>query len=211
VGDLNWTGPGIEPGWLSNDFNIEPGDVAPPYNTGFTVPVNAGNPTNTYPLTSGNYYVNGDFVMSQNETMNVNGVVTMYVTGNFNMKSQNACSINIAPGSSLTLYVGTPTGAAVTASLTVVNVTGNAANFSYFGLPSNTTLIWGGNNQYVGTVYAPEADFSCGGGGNNTYDYQGACLVNTISMNGKFNFHFDENLKRSGPMNGYAVMSWAEL
>jgi hypothetical protein len=211
VGDLNWAGPGIEPGWLSTDFNIEPADVMAPYNTGFSVPVNNGNQTNTYPLTSGNYYVNGDFVMSQNETMNVNGVVNMYVTGNFNMKSQNACTINVAPGSSLTLYVGTPNGPAVSSSLTVVNVTGNAANFSYFGLPSNTSVTWGGNNQYVGTVYAPEADFSCGGGGNNTYDYQGACLVNTISMNGKFNFHFDENLKRSGPMSGYAAISWSEL
>lgn len=211
VGDLNWTGPGIESGWLSTDFNIEPGDVVAPYPSGFPVPVNKNNPTNTYPLTPGNYYVNGDFVMSQNETMVVSGNVKLYVTGNFNMKSQNACTIDILPGATLTLYVGTADGPAVTASLTQVNLTGNAANFSYYGLPSNTSLTWVGNNTFVGTVYAPEADLTCGGGGSNTYDYQGSCLVKTITLNGKFNFHFDENLKRSGPINGFAVMSWREM
>ena len=56
-----------------------------------------------------------------------------------------------------------------------------------------------------------EAGFSCGGGGNNTYGYQGACVVKTISMNGKFNFHFDENIKRAGPVSGFTVTSWKEL
>jgi len=211
VGDLNWTGPSIEPGWLANDFNMEPGDMVAPYNSGLSVPVNKNNATNTYPLTTGNYYVDGDFVMSQNETMNVSGTVRLYVTGNFNMKSQNACLINILAGGSLQLFVGTASGPEVSTSLTKVNISGNAFNFSYFGLPSNTSLIWAGNNQYVGTVYAPEADFTCGGGGNDTYDYQGACVVKTISMNGKFNFHYDENLKRGGPVSGFNVVSWKEL
>jgi len=211
VGDLNWVGPGIQPDHLANDFNMAPGDVLAPYNSGFSVPVNNNNATNTYPLSTGNYYVNGDFVMSQNETLNVSGNVKLYVTGNFNMKSQNACYINILPGSSFSLFVGTANGSEVTASLTQVNLTGNAANFAYYGLPSNTSVSWAGNNTYVGTVYAPEADFSCGGGGNNTYDYQGACVVKTITMNGKFNFHYDENLKRAGTVSGFTVTSWKEL
>jgi len=33
--------------------------------------------------------------MSQNESMEVSGPVKLYVTGNFNMKSQNNCFINI--------------------------------------------------------------------------------------------------------------------
>jgi hypothetical protein len=211
VGDLNWAGPGVEPGWVANDYNIAPADVAVPYNSGFSVPVNNNNATNTYPLTTGNYYVSGDFVMSQNETMVVSGNVKLYVTGNVTMKSQNAFYINISPGSSLTLYVGTASGSAVSTKLTQVNLTGNAANFSYYGLPSNKSLVWAGNNAFIGTVYAPQADFTCGGGGNNTFDYQGACLVSTVWMNGHFNFHYDENLKRSGPVSGFTVTSWKEL
>ncbi len=67
-----------------------------------------------------------------------------------------------------------------------------------------------GNDQFLGTIYAPTADLSLSGGGSNTLDYQGAVAVKTISMNGKFNFHFDENLKRSGPVRGYQIASWAE-
>ena len=213
VGDLNWVGsgtPGIETGYYTKDFNMEVVDIIPPYTSGWSVPKNS-NATNTYPLTTGNYLVGGDFIMSQNETMNVSGNVSLYVTGNFNMKSQNACLINILPGGSLKLYVGAQNGSAVSANLSQVNTSGNAMTFQFFGLPTCTTMVWGGNNTYVGTVYAPEADFSCGGGGNNTYDFQGSCVVRTVSMNGKFNFHFDENLKRVGPITGFSVASWKEL
>ena len=213
VGDLNWVGggqSGVEPGYYANDFNMSITDILPPYNTGWSIPKN-NNATNTYPLTTGNYYVNGDFVMNQNETMNVSGNVVLYVTGNFNMKSQNACTINVLPGGSLKLYVGNSTGSSVSANLTMVNTVGNAMTFQFFGLPTCTSMVWGGNNTYMGTVYAPEADFSCGGGGNNTYDFQGSCVVRSVSMNGKFNFHFDENLKRIGPITGFAVTSWKEL
>ena len=211
VGDLNWVPtPGVKPGWYENDFNMAVNDVTRPYTSGWSVPVN-NNATNTYPLTTGNYYKNGDFIMSQNETMNVSGNVTLYVTGNFNMKSQNACSINILPGATFKLFVGSPTGSGNFAALTQVNTTGNAMTFQFFGLPSMNTMTWNGNNTFMGTVYAPEADFSCGGGGNYTYDYQGACVVKSVTMNGHFNFHFDENLKRVGPIIGFQVTSWQEL
>lgn len=115
-------------------------------------------------------------------------------------------TIIIAPGASLKLYVG---GAST--GLNQVNTDGNAATFQYYGLPTNTDIKWGGNNAYVGTVYAPQASFTCGGGGNNTYDYQGACVVGSVNLNGHFNFHFDENLRRRGPVSAYVLSSWEEL
>lgn len=212
VGDLAWTGPGVKPGWYANDWYMFIPDISAPYSSGWAVPYNKNNATNTYPLVAGNYYVNGDFVMSQNETMNVNGDCVLYVTGNFNMKSQNNCQINILSGGSLTLYVGTKdTSNPVSASLTQVNTPGIALNFLYFGLPSNTSLTWVGNNTYVGAVYAPEADFSCGGGGSIPIDYCGSCVVNSVTLNGHFNFHFDTCLTPRGPFSGYRVTSWTEL
>jgi hypothetical protein len=210
VGDLNWVNsgtPGIEPGWYYNDFNMAVNDVVAPYNSGWAIPVNA-NATNTYPLVTGNYYYAGDFKMSQNEVMNVSGNVTLYVTGDFIMQSQNACAINILPGATLKLFIGGGKNGTI---LTQVNTSGNAMTFQLFGLPGLTDISWGGNNTYMGTVYAPEANFTCGGGGNNTYDFQGSCVVKTVTMNGKFNFHFDENLKRMGPIIGFSVASWEEL
>jgi hypothetical protein len=99
------------------------------------------------------------------------------------------------------LYIGNTTGAATTAEFGSVNTVPGASPtaFQYYGLANNTSVTWGGNQSYKGTVYAPNAVFSVGGGGNNIYDYQGACVVNQIVLNGHFNFHYDEDLRRSGP------------
>jgi hypothetical protein len=211
VGDVNYNVKGsIEPGWYFNDFNMLFKDVQAPYTSGFVVfPINLG--TNTYVLGTGDYYVNGDLIINQNETMYINGDTRLYVTGNINMKSQNACYISIAPGADLKLYCGTADGTPVSAALTQVNTVGNAGSFQFFGLPSCTSVTWNGNNAYVGTLYAPEADFKAGGGGSATIDWQGACVVNNLTLNGHFDFHFDENLKRFGPASGYVVNSWQEL
>ena len=39
--------------------------------------------------------------------------------------------------------------------------------------------------------------YTCGG--STDTDFEGACCVKTIKMNGNFNFHFDENLKKVLP------------
>jgi hypothetical protein len=214
VGDLNWNVPGqVEPGWYRNDFNANFRDVDPPFNSGLPVaPVNLG--TNTYVLTTGNYYVNGDFTINSGETLYITGNTRLYVTGNFTMKSQNASFITLAPGASLKLYVGTANGPAVATSLAQVNtsdIAWNAGSFIYYGLPSNTTIGWNGNASYVGSVYAPEATFTAGGGGSTPLDYQGACVVAALKLNGHFSFHYDENLKRSAPGTGFTVIAWREL
>jgi hypothetical protein len=72
-------------------------------------------------------------------------------------------------------------------------------------------VTWAGNDNFVGTVYAPQAVFTMGGGGSGIYDYQGACVVYEVVMNGHFNFHYDENLKKKDVNGGYAVASWLEL
>jgi hypothetical protein len=204
AGDLNWTGPGIEPGWYANDFNADFKDVTVPdelINSGLT-PAPSG--TNLYYLNGFDYKLNGDLVMRAKDTMIVTGNARLYVTGNVNMQGQS--SIWIADGATLQIYVG-----GASASFIQVNTAGNANSFFYFGLPTNTSVSWGGNATYVGTVYAPEAAFTCGGGGSTVYDYQGACVVKSVNLNGHFNFHYDESLKRRGPMAGFQMKSWREL
>jgi Tfp pilus assembly protein PilX len=208
VGDLNWVS-GVEPGWYENDFNMPIRDVSPPYTTG--VAPGPGTGTNTYIINSGDYYVNADFVIQNNQTLYVAGNARLYVTGNFTMKAQNGSFITIAPGASLKLYVGSPTGTAVTAQLAQVNPGGTASSFQLYGLPTLTTISWSGNGSYMGTVYAPEANLTAGGGGSAIYDFQGSVVCNTVSMNGHFNFHYDENLRRNGPPIGYVVAAWREL
>jgi hypothetical protein len=73
----------------------------------------------------------------------------------------------------------------------------------------------GGNasptNAFVGTIYAPQAAFSLGGGGSNTCDFIGASITKTVTLNSHCKFHFDENLLRVGPRRGYLVTYWEEL
>jgi hypothetical protein len=133
------------------------------------------------------------------------------VKGNFTMKNNTGCFITIAPGASLTLYVGDSSGAAVLANLGMVNTAGNASTFKFYGLPTLKNLTWNGNAAFLGTIYAPEAYFKLGGGGSTPYDFQGSTTVQTIDMSGQFNLHYDENLKRIGPSSGFIVTSWREL
>jgi hypothetical protein len=41
-------------------------------------------------------------------------------------------------------------------------------------------------------IYAPEANVTFNGGGSNPYDIAGAFMVNSLTLKGHFNFHFDQ-------------------
>ena len=206
VGDLNWNTKGqIQPGWYGNDFNVEFPDVVLPDTSSWLNPTVLPGNTN-YVLGSKGYIMpgSGDLSLANNKVLYVSGNAKLYVPGNVSMNS--GAMIVIGPGASLKIYV-----AGASATFSKVNTAGDAATFQYFGLPTNLSVTWNGNDQYLGTIYAPEADFTLGGGGNNTMDYQGATVAKTVTMNGHFNFHYDENLINSGPTLGFRVASWKEL
>jgi len=117
--------------------------------------------------------------------------------------------IIIAPGASLKLYVGGPS--AKFAGNGILNEADDTTKFSYYGLPSNTSLSMAGNASFTGSIYAPTADFTLNDGGNNTYDLAGASVTKPVTMHGHFNFHYDERLGRvAGPIR-YRAASWNEL
>ena len=93
----------------------------------------------------------------------------------------------------------------------MANIEGNAISFVYYGLKSNTSLKFSGNAAFTGVIYAPYADFTLGGGGNDTYDFVGASVSKTATLNGHFNFHYDESLAARFPIKRYVVYSWNEL
>jgi len=208
VGSKSWVesgNKGVQTGYVSDDMNVEFPDVEIPFTSGYLTP--GGGTVDG---------VNYNYIMGGNGTkyklgsfsgkVLVTGNVSLYVTSSFNFTGQDA--ITIAPGASLKVYVG-----ATTASLGgngVINNTGNALNFQYYGLPSNTSLSLSGNAAFTGAIYAPDAAFTLGGGGNNTYDFVGGSVTKTVTMNGHFNFHFDECLRR-GPVLQYVVTAWNEI
>ena len=201
IGDKNWvsTHTGIEPGWVTDDLNIE----IPPVSTPFAVANATAQANAQYDIivTNGNYIVD-----NFHGRVLVTGVANVLVTSSF--KFSGSDGISISPGASLAVYV-----ACATASLggNGVQNTGDAMTFIYYGLPSNTSLSFGGNATFTGVIYAPSADFSLGGSGSGDYDFIGASISKTVTMTGHFHFHYDESLARRFPIGEYKIFSWNEI
>jgi hypothetical protein len=109
----------------------------------------------------------------------------------------------------LNLYSGAPS--VKFAGNNSANTDGTAMSFSFWGLPTCKEVVFSGNGTFVGTIYAPDADFTLNGSGNTTIDFIGGSITKTARMNGNFNFHYDEALRRIGAFRGYIVSSWNEM
>lgn len=207
IGDMAWMADGsttgAEAGHTANNANVDFPAVQAPSKSGIytpTIGLLAG--TNyTYLLTTGKYYTSSKMQMNNNDVMAVTGDVTLYVDNDFSVAGQ--AYIYIYPGASLKLYVSR--------SLSIggggiINGTQDASKLSVYGLnTSPQTWSYTGNSMFVGTVYAPNADFTFSG----TSGASGAFTANNITVNGSAGVHYDENLV--GGRKGYVVASWNEL
>jgi len=220
VGDSAWitsSNTGFESGHFRDDFTLPDFPDATLPNVTFLPPVLGGG---TAPdglhydnlLPGGNYTLSSlsgsVYVGATNTVLYVTGSISISGTGG---NPRNAPQeIHIGPGASLTLYMA---GATTTISGNgVVNDTGHASAFAYYGLPSNTSISLKGNGAFFGTIYAPEANFSLNGSGNNTTDdFTGASITKTTTMTGNFNFHYDESLSQLTTLGGYDPVAWQEL
>ncbi len=87
---------------------------------------------------------------------------------------------------------------------------GRAGNFYYYGLPGVTSITFSGTTAFIGVIYAPEADLTLNGGGHNV-GIVGSLVSKSLTMNGHYNFHFDEDLLSTGPNRGLIATDWKEL
>ena len=199
---------GIEPGWSSDDMNVSFPDVQPPFAGGSSTPSSGsyGGTNYTYVLTDGNWKLDSLSLSGQNKVL-VLGQAILYVTGDVSLSGNSY--IYVSTNSSFRFYVGGPT--ASIGGNGVMNTPGNATNFYYYGLPSNTSLSFSGNAAFTGAIYAPSAAFTLGGGGKSMYDFVGASVTASVKMNGHFKFHYDENLGKNGPRRGFTITSWNEI
>jgi hypothetical protein len=213
---------GAVTGGVTNDFNYEFEDVVmpqtnwlPPLTTNMTIATATG--TNTfsygyqYVFGPGGAYPNGagyytiDSVASSIYVSNVN--VTLKLTGNATPPVIWVDGLGTNAGK-LTIYMDGPSFT-VNGGSTVDG--GMAANLSYYGTTNNTSITFNGSASFTGTIYAPEADFKLNGGGSGIYDFVGAGVLRSVSINGHFDFHYDEALANTGPKRGFVPNSWQEL
>ena len=61
-----------------------------------------------------------------------------------------------------------------------------------------------------GAVYVPEAVLTLNGGGNAN-NLIGATVVNSVTLNGLYDFHYDTALSTNGYNRSYVVNSWQEM
>ncbi len=212
VGDKAWVeggNLGIKPGHSANDMNVQFPNV--------TLPSASWSPA-----IFGPYWINGKLwayaILSSGDYSIPYLDTSLYVGTNVKARIRmdgdvkltgSGDDFHLARGSQVSLYM---TAASFSIKGNgIVNENGNASSFYYFGLPANTTVSFGGNASFTGAVYAPQADFTLGGGGNTKYDFIGASITKSVKMNGHFNFHYDENLRRVGPGRGYIPWDWGEL
>jgi hypothetical protein len=197
-------------GTTYHDFNVDFPDVVLPTATWFPVglglpslPINGVIYNYTF-MTSGDYQIaaSGNIYVAPGARVRLK-----VVSGNFSPGVIRVAGTNAGAGN-LQIYM---TGASFTLSGQSIVDGSNASNLAYWGLPGNTSISFSGNAGFTGTIYAPSADFTLGGGGNNNQDFIGSSITKSVTMNGHFSFHFDENLLRAGAPRGYAVTAWREL
>jgi hypothetical protein len=207
VGDEQWHedgNTGIQSGHVTDDMNAEFETVTVPFTssslTSYSLQV--GDITYDHVLGSGNYVIHH---FSGNVL--ITGHAVLHVTDSFSFAGDD--TLTIAEGGSLIVYVSAET--ASFAGNATWNENGSCLNLQYYGLPSNTSVTISGNGSFTGTIYAPSADLTLNGGGRDTYDFIGASVSKTITMNGKVQFHYDEILATEGPAQSYIPTSWDEI
>jgi hypothetical protein len=103
----------------------------------------------------------------------------------------------------LTLYVGGSDP--FIAGDGVINRTLQPANFTYYGLNTNTKLTISGGGTFIGTINAPQAAPLAISGNGGIF---GAAIVGTYVNSGNASFHYDECL---GAGSFLTITSWREL
>jgi hypothetical protein len=199
IGDLSWES-GIQPGdWVNNDMNVQfqPNSPPAPIGTDFPEYETVGTTNFTY-LGSGSYTMDEFISNHQTRPMVITGKATLYVKNNFTVSGLGG--VYVESGASLKLYVG---GTASIGGDGVVNRFGSPANFSFFGLPTCTSVILSGWGNLVGTINAPQADFKATGTGS----IFGAVICNTFTSSGTTGVHYDQ---AAGYQGIFLVTSWQE-
>jgi hypothetical protein len=200
---------GTVTGGVINDFNFDFPDVILPQTSwlpAMTTNLTIDGVSYQYVFTTstGDYSING---LNGSVYVGTNSHIRLKVTGNASPSIIRVAGLGTDAGS-LQFFMDGPT----------FNLSGQSIvdggvpnNLSYLGTTNNTSINCSGNATFIGTIYAPEASFKLGGGGSSTYDFIGAAIVNNATVNGHFQFHYDEALLTTGPIRGYAAASWQEL
>lgn len=194
VGSKAWnlSKSGVQPGWTRSDANLSIPDAKVPFTGGVPpLPGTVGGVLYASVLDGGAFQMStmlGKVIVTQDSLV--------YVTGNIAISS-----LVIQSNASVRIYCG---------GTADFNAQSNkpqlASACMFFGLPTCTSVDIA--NDWMGTIYAPSADFGASGGA----DFYGSCTAKSITLKGHSAYHFDSALKKPQTSDpGFVITSWIEL
>jgi len=144
-------------------------------------------------FTGGNYKLTS-FTVTNSINVLISNDVSLWLPNGLSMSGTSR--IDIAVGGKLRMYLGASSSIGAQA---IVHNSGPASKCILYGLTACNSLSFSSTNTATACVYAPAANLSLAGGGVGSFDFEGAFVGKTATVNGRFRIHFDESLLGSGP------------
>ena len=148
------------------------------------------------------------FRLDSNCTVTITADVTLYITGEFAMRSHS--QLEIADGVKVTIYLG---GSFIQHSNTQINnLSEDPTNLLMLGTDTfNGEMEWNSNTQFWGSVYVPKADVHF----NSNADFYGSISAKSFDCDSYSKIHYDLALAALA-LDGvegtpFTVKSWQEV
>lgn len=211
------SGNGTVTGQIYTDYNVEIPPVQLPAGASSwtTAPTTSLSTTNNKGKVSVNTVY--DFTTSGNYIL-TSDAYPIYVEAGVNV-NLNVTSTQFSPpdleihgglnnSGTVRFFINGATSLGVIAN-SASDASGRPENLWFYGLSTLTSVTYGGNTDFTGVIYAPNADLTLNGGGNSI-NLSGSFTVKSLKDNGHYLIHYDESLRDSGPARGYVATSWVE-
>lgn len=212
---------GIQPGHARDDMNKQyfsktlPTATNASQSTWWPVPVvstNIGGVSYSYmitnkPANSNLVYYSISSTLSSSIFINASNVVLYLVNG---MSYSGNSSFTLNTNADVQIW---STGNMSTSGNAIINnFTQYTHAFSIYDVAGTPiSLTFGGNGVGTGYIYTPGASLTFSGGGSGTYNVVGAIFCHDITINGHYNFHFDESLVPALTSDLFIASSWQEV
>lgn len=209
VGNAAWqdsSSGGVQPGYFTDDMNVEfPDVVLPAGSAGWLPPIGGPN----YTLVTGDYRLDSE--LSGKIVVAANANVRLLLKAGIKFTGQD--SLTIGSNANLKIYLDCASAAITGQGILgqgISNGSGTPNQCQIYGTSLLTDLDIGGNGEATCVVYAPYANVKLHGGGSSDQDFSGALIAKTFTFTGHYNIHYDEALGRVGNWRGFTITSWNE-
>jgi len=127
------------------------------------------------------------FKLGGDATVTITADVTLYITGDFSMRSNT--ELEIADGVTVKIYLGGSFEQNSNSKLN--NLSEDPTQLIVLGTDSfNGEMEWNSNSQFWGAVYAPKADVNY----RSNADFYGSIVGKSFDLNSNARVHYDEAL-----------------